>query len=144
MVDIVPAHVPEMLESVRLLFAEFADGGGADLASPEFLREIAGLPGEYAPPTGRLLVAYEAAHLAGCGALRGSGGGAASLMRVYVREEYRNEMVERALVQRLLREAAVAGYSAVECDPADSMRGLTAYLTEAGFTETDGVLRLEL
>lgn len=135
MIDVVPGHTREMIEPVRQLFAEFADGGGADLTSTEFLTELVGLPGAYAPPRGRIVVAFEAAHLAGCGALSDAGGGACELRRVYVREEYRDIGVERRLVRALLREARVVGYGRVESDVRHSMRGLEPFLREAGFED---------
>jgi GNAT superfamily N-acetyltransferase len=137
-IDIMPAHTPEMLEPVRLLFAEFADGGGAELTSKEFLTELVGLPGGYEPPGGRLIAAFEAAHLAGCAGLRDAGEGVAEIRRLYVREEYRNAHVERRLVSALLQEAQDAGYVRVWSDPATSMPKADEYLREAGFAQVPG------
>lgn len=135
-----------MLDPVRLLFAEFADAGGADLSSPAFLAEIAGLPGDYSPPAGRLIAAFEAAHLAGCGAFRDAGDGLCELCRVYVREEYRNGQVERRILMSLLTEAQAAGYDRVFADPAMSMANAADYMREVGFSDdaTLGGLRLTL
>jgi GNAT superfamily N-acetyltransferase len=137
-IDVMPAHTSEMLESVRLLFAEFADGGGAELTSKEFLTELVSLPGPYEPPTGRLITAFEAAHLAGCAGLRDAGEGSAELRRLYVREEYRNAHVERRLVATLLQEAQEAGYVRVWSDPDTSMPKTDTCLREAGFTQVPG------
>ena len=55
---IVPAETPEQIAQVRNLFREYAAGLGVDLCFQNFEAELANLPGDYAPPSGRLLLAY--------------------------------------------------------------------------------------
>ena len=138
MIDVVLAHTEELVEPVRMLFAEFADAGGADLTSKEFLIELAGLPGEYAPPKGRLVAGFEAAHLAGCAALRDAGGGDCEIRRLYVREEYRERGVERRLLNALLEEAGGLGYLAVRFDPRANQRDAEPIVRGIGFVAPPG------
>ena len=58
------------LAEVRALFCEYVDALGVDLGFQGFEAELAGLPGEYAPPRGRLLIAREGIRAVGCAALR--------------------------------------------------------------------------
>jgi hypothetical protein len=70
MPHIEPATSPAQLALMRELFREYADSLGIDLGFQNFDRELRELPGAYAPPSGRLLLAYHDSQVAGCGALR--------------------------------------------------------------------------
>jgi hypothetical protein len=59
------------ITQVRQLFMEYAESLGFSLCFQDFDRELAALPGDYAPPGGRLLVAYYGTEAAGCIALHG-------------------------------------------------------------------------
>ena len=67
---LVEAHDREHLPEVRELFREYAQDIGVDLCFQGFERELAELPGRYAPPDGRLLLAREHGEPVGCVALR--------------------------------------------------------------------------
>ncbi len=58
------------LGTARRLFEEYAGGLGIDLCFQGFDEELATLPGAYARPDGRLLLAYVGDEVAGCVALR--------------------------------------------------------------------------
>ena len=60
----------EDIAPVRVLFGEYAEWVGDHICFPAFEREMAELPGLYAPPDGRLLIAFSDDRLAGCVALR--------------------------------------------------------------------------
>ena len=67
---IVQAATPRAVELSRGLFREYEASLGIDLCFQGFEQELAGLPGAYAPPAGRLLLAAAGPELAGCVALR--------------------------------------------------------------------------
>lgn len=58
---VIEARAPRHVADARALFEEYAASLGFDLAFQDFRAELAGLPGEYAPPHGRLLIALPAA-----------------------------------------------------------------------------------
>ncbi|HEX3084027.1 MAG TPA: hypothetical protein VHP99_05860, partial [Pyrinomonadaceae bacterium] len=64
--ELIQAYRPDEIEEARRLFKEYADWLQIDLCFQNFEKELANLPGGYAPPAGRLLLAYENTQLAGC------------------------------------------------------------------------------
>lgn len=74
-VTICPAAAPEHITLSRTLFEEYESWLGIDLSFQGFAAELAGLPGVYAPPHGRLLLAMAGSDASGCVALRPLGEG---------------------------------------------------------------------
>src|ERR1700737_5199863 len=88
---IVNAEPPETIELVRELFLEYSDSLGGDLSFQNFTQELAGLPGGYARPKGRLLLAFGDSQIAGCGALRPIDEIVCEMKRVYLRQAFRGK-----------------------------------------------------
>ncbi|HEX4562111.1 MAG TPA: GNAT family N-acetyltransferase [Gemmatimonadales bacterium] len=114
--EITPATNSGQVESVRALFVEYAQSLGFSLCFQGFDEEIATLPGAYAPPQGRLLLATIAGVPAGCVAIRPLEGDACELKRLFVRPAHRATGLGRALMDRILAEAPVAGYRRMRLD----------------------------
>ena len=106
----VQAQSPEQIEIARGLFREYAAGLNIDLCFQNFDQEVAGLPGNYAPPLGRLLLAIEDEQVAGCIALRLFGDGECEMKRLYVRPEFRGQGLGKKLVTTLIDVARQLGY----------------------------------
>src|SRR6185437_7678503 len=68
-VAIVPADTQVRIQAVRKLFQEYAESLSFNLCFQNFERELAALPGEYAPWSGMLLLALIDDQPAGCVAL---------------------------------------------------------------------------
>lgn len=107
---------PSELAHARELFLEYAKSLGFSLCFQSFDKELAELPGDYAPPRGRLLLATYAGELAGCVALHDLGENVAEMKRLYVRPQYRGKRVGFALVQQLLADAREIGYRSIRLD----------------------------
>ena len=123
------------IETVRTLFREYEKSLGISLCFQNFAAEVAGLPGDYAPPDGRLLVAYIGRRPAGCVALRRTGEGVAEMKRLYVRLRFRGMKLGRQLTEAVLEEARSIGYRAVRLDTLPSMREAQTLYLSMGFTD---------
>ncbi|HME92129.1 MAG TPA: GNAT family N-acetyltransferase, partial [Myxococcaceae bacterium] len=119
----------------RELFIEYAAWVGVDLSFQDFERELAGLPGAYAPPRGRLLLAFDEGQLAGCGALRPLEESIAELKRMFVRPPFRGRGLGRVLAGELLDVAAAIGYQRVRLDTMEAMHEAIALYRSLGFKE---------
>ncbi len=132
---IVLAESPELVRTARALFQEYADALRIELCFQDFERELATLPGKYALPEGRLLVALVGDEAAGCGALRPFAPGVCEMKRLYVRPVYRGLRLGRALAVRLIEEARAIGYARMQLDTLPSMTEAIRLYRALGFRE---------
>lgn len=135
MVRIVPADSRDSLELARELFVEYTKALGIDLSFQNFAQELAQLPGEYAPPDGRLLLAFDDAQLAGCGALRKIHGELCEMKRLYVRPAVRGRGVGEILVRALVHHALALRYFTMKLDTAPELAAARALYRRLGFRE---------
>jgi ribosomal protein S18 acetylase RimI-like enzyme len=135
---IIQAETSEDLQHVRELFAEYVEWLGINLCFQNYEKELAELPGDYAPPTGRLLIAYQDKEVAGCIALRSLGDGVCEMKRLYVRPGFRGERLGWKLVELVLDEARKIGYERIRLDtlPGKMDRAIAMYRT-LGFKDID-------
>ena len=136
--DLIQAQTVEQIEEARRLFREYADWLQIDLCFQNFERELAGLPGEYVPPAGRLLLAYEESQLAGCVALRGIDEGVCEMKRLFLREQFRARGLGRQLIDTIIREAGQIGYQRMRLDTLPpKMNDAIALYRSYGFKEIE-------
>jgi putative acetyltransferase len=129
---IVVATTPQQIAFTTMLFREYASSLGVDLSFQHFEEEVAALPGDYAPPRGRLLLTCD-----GCVALRPLTSDVCEMKRLYVRPDARGTGVGRALVQRVIDEARSIGYRAMRLDTLPSMTAAAAMYRTFGFREIE-------
>jgi ribosomal protein S18 acetylase RimI-like enzyme len=138
-IELRPAETPALLEEARRIFREYAASLDVDLGFQSFAAEVAGLPGEYAPPAGQLLLAFVDGQVAGCGALRPLAEcdypNACEMKRLFVRAGFRRHGLGRILADALLDEARRAGYSVMLLDTLDDMEAARELYASLGFEE---------
>jgi ribosomal protein S18 acetylase RimI-like enzyme len=104
------------VQQARKLFEEYAAWLGINPCFQNVDKELAELPGEYAPPSGRLFLANENDQTAGCVGLRKIGDGIGEMKRLYVRPDFRGQGLGRTLTETILQEAREIGYRRVRLD----------------------------
>jgi putative acetyltransferase len=161
MLRIEQASSEDQIALARELFLEYAKALGVDLCFQDFARELKELPGKYALPAGRLLLAQyhndgnnaaASERLAGCGALRPLSVEICEMKRLYVRPEVRGQGIGRALKLALVSAAREIGYRTMRLDTLPEMREAHKLYEKVGFREiapycanpVEGVRYLEL
>jgi putative acetyltransferase len=121
---------------VRELFVEYAESLGFSLCFQNFESELAGLPGDYSPPNGRLLLARCGTESAGCVALHSLEPGICEIKRLYVRPQFRGTGVGKTLTNAVISEATSIGYKKVRLDTVEpKMKNAVGLYRALGFRE---------
>ena len=130
---ILQAQTADDIETVRALFREYERFLEVDLCFQGFAEELATLPGRYAPPQGRLLLAWAGEQAAGCVALRPLDDGACEMKRLFIRSAYRGQGLGLMLAQRIIHEAIAVGYTVMRLDTLDSLERAMRIYENLGF-----------
>src|ERR1700747_884194 len=96
------ASSPAQIAQIRELFLEYAKSLGFSLCFQDFDKELAELPGDYAPPEGRLFLAEFEGNAAGCVALHKFEAGVCEMKRLYLRPDFRGKGLGRILAERII------------------------------------------
>jgi putative acetyltransferase len=135
MTAIIEATSAENVSRARELFAEYARAVDEPACFGGFERELAALPGEYAPPAGRLYLALEKGVATGCVALRRLDAATGEVKRLYVRPGARGTGSGRVLARKVIDAAKEIGYSRVVLDTLPKMRAARSLYGALGFRE---------
>jgi putative acetyltransferase len=136
--EIIRASSPADIELLRTLFREYEAWLQIDLCFQNFEKELAELPGAYAPPDGRMLILFENAKPAGCVALRKLGEGVCEMKRLFVRETFRGKGFGRNLIGAIISEARLIGYERMRLDTIPpKMNNAIALYQAFGFKEIE-------
>lgn len=150
--DLIEANSERDLQQVRELFREYALWVNEPCCFASFEQELAGLPGEYAPPGGRLLLALADGVPAGCVALRPFDSGRSEMKRLYVRPQFQGHGWGKRLAQAAIEAARAARCHALLLDTLPKMASAIALYAALGFVRrgayspqpTPGALFFEL
>jgi ribosomal protein S18 acetylase RimI-like enzyme len=134
-VEVLVADSSPTIALVRELFREYAASLPVDLGYQDFEREVAGLPGEYAGPSGTLRIAVEAGRPLGCVAVRPLELEICEMKRLYVRAEARGLGLGRTLAETAIAFAGGAGYRAMRLDTLPTMSAARELYRRLGFRE---------
>jgi len=125
-----------LLDVIRQLFLEYARGLDFNLCFQNFDKELAGLPGPYAMPRGRLVLCEVDDKAAGCIALKPLESGVCEMKRLFVRPEFRGRHLGTTLAQHIVNEARSIGYSVMRLDTIrGTMDNAIALYSSLGFRE---------
>jgi GNAT superfamily N-acetyltransferase len=130
------AESPAQISQARELFLEYAQSLGFSLCFQNFDHELARLPGDYAPPEGRLLLGEYEGELAACVALHKLDARICEMKRLYLRPQFRGKGLGRALAERIVAEARLIGYQRMRLDTVEPvMKDAVAMYRKLGFKE---------
>ena len=135
-IELREAVAPADVAACRELLVEYQRGLGVSLCFQDFEAELAGLPGDYAPPRGRLVLATSKGRPAGCVALRPLFHRDAEMKRLYVRSQYRGSGLGRLLVTTVIQSARDLGYETLKLDTLPQMRAAQRMYESLGFRDT--------
>lgn len=134
-IDIAQVRTKEDIDLVGELFREYAASIGVDLEYQGFRAELETLPGQYAPPSGDLLLAKVNGEVAGCLALRSLTQSTLEMKRLYVRPSGRGTGLGKRLVESAISIARRRGYKELRLDTLASMAAAQRLYSTLGFVE---------
>ncbi len=135
MIQIVQAASQEQIGNVRELFIEYAHSLNVSLCFENLDKEVAELPGVYAPPYGCLSLAADGIRVAGCVALKKVDDRVCEMKRLYVRAEFRGRGIGKTLAMHIGNEAREIGYERLRLDTLPSMKEAISLYRSLGFEE---------
>ncbi|MFN2453582.1 MAG: GNAT family N-acetyltransferase [Pyrinomonadaceae bacterium] len=135
MIEIVNAESTAQLQQVGQLFTEYAESLNLNLCFQDFAKELATLPGSYAAPDGRLLLAMRQDEIIGCAGLHKIGDDACEMKRLYVRPQFQGTGAGKLLARNVIEEAAAIGYARLRLDTLPVMEKAIALYRSLGFKE---------
>ncbi len=131
--EIQHARFPRDAAIVRRLIRAYHEDIGVDLGFQDFDAELAALPGRYARPAGRLMLAWQGSAAIACVALRPIDAARCEMKRLYVRPAARGQDLGRRLAERICSEGRDAGYRRIFLDTLPTMAAAMALYRSIGF-----------
>jgi carbonic anhydrase len=151
--ELVEALTAAEIDHARRLFQAYADWLAVDLCFQGFAQELATLPGAYARPGGRLLLAKVAGEAVGAVGMRPLEAGIAEMKRLWVEPGFGGRGIGRALAETVIAAAREIGYQRIRLDTIPARMPAAQHLYRSlGFCEIspyyhsplEGTVMLEL
>lgn len=137
-IAIVPVRNADDLKAAVELMTEYVQWLDLDLSFQGWSKEVASMPGKYAPPTGELLLAKsEGGDNLGCVALRPFSGTICEMKRLWVRDTAKGLGVGKGLVTAVINAAKKLGYQAIRLDTLPRMTAALKMYASFGFVEIE-------
>jgi GNAT superfamily N-acetyltransferase len=132
--QLIQATTEKQVDAARELFKEYAAALEIDMCFQRFDQELQTLPGKYATPDGRLLLAYDNEELIGCIALRKLDERTCEMKRLFLRPASRGKGYGRKMINELVEQARMIGYVRMRLDTLPGkMDAAIALYRELGF-----------
>ncbi len=134
------------IEEIRNLFKEYSMMEGAERCFITFENEMRNLPGQYARPSGELLLAIDDGMAVGCVGLRKKSEYECEIKRLFVRTEYRSKGYGKELLDAVLRCAKEKQYKLITLETLPIMQSAINLYISCGFKKTvleDGRIYME-
>lgn len=123
----------EQLDGIRNLFREYANWLGVCLCFQSFEQELAALPGAYHSPDGGLWLATLDGAWVGCVGVKPLGDNRCELKRLYVKPEFQNRGIGKALLFEALKFASRQDYSDIVLDTLERLKPALCLYHSVGF-----------
>ncbi len=136
MIDFKQAETKAQITTVRGLFIEYAKWLNYRTCFEDFEQEVDGLPGEYGPPDGCLLLAFYKDKPAGCVALRKVKDGVCEMRRLWVREKFRGKNIGWNLAEEIIKQSRKMGYRKMILETIPLMERAISIYQILGFKRT--------
>lgn len=138
---IIQVQTASELQQIKELFREYyaflAHDHALDISYQGIEDELATLPGKFAPPEGRLIMAVTSEQPIGCAALRPIDTRVCELKRMFVLPQFRRQGVGRALSKRLVEDARAIGYELMRLDTGNFLSAAIQLYESLGFQRID-------
>ncbi len=152
MLEIREAAGEEDLNAAQLLLREYLLWAtaranrefGIEFDVDSMLKDDMSNPHKFFPPAGRILVAVQDQRFAGVACLKAIDEQTGEIKRMYVRPEFRETGIGRALVEESVRSAREIGYERIRLDSAGFMKNAHRLYRAAGFQETQPYAESEI
>jgi putative acetyltransferase len=125
------------LLDVKRLFHEYEDTLDFNLGFQNFEKELVDLPGDYAPPSGTIVLAVIDGEAVGCVALRRINKEICEMKRLFVSPSFRGRGIGRSLAEAVIEDARGIGYKFMRLDTVPSMIEATSLYRALGFKEIE-------
>lgn len=121
------------------IWREFVRMPKTDLGFQGFEKEFVDLPGKYAAPAGRILLAEANGVVTGCVAMRPVNAEICEMKRLYVRPSAQGRRIGRKLAEALIHEARQAGYREMRLDVLAEFKRARQLYASLGFVDAEPV-----